>query len=224
MRDDNDVMFRMFEAVALAGNLVDVALVPGWVWARGQFEVVPVLIRLGIAAAALGVAVGAGVFGTLFLLVIAGTIWPQILAWPSWYGVAVPSLFVVFVSVSAGTVVGTGAAAAQEADRRSGSEAFPRARARTHVIGGIAGVAMAIGALVAAAGLWTWFPALATWPMLPILPLVAVLVGLPHNVLVLRDAVCGGTSLPAPRLALVRAGVCATAMVLVGAGLLVTAP
>ena len=112
---------------------------------------------------------------------------------------------------------------AQMADRRSGSDLFPRAHERTHVIGGIAGVATAVGALAAVAGFWAWFPALAPWPMLVTLPSIVVLVGLPHSVLTLRDAVRNGDGLPNPRVALARAGMCALILVLAGVGLLVTA-
>ena len=218
-----DILSAIFVASALAAALVDVGLVPGWVWGRGRFQVGAVVARVVIAGVALALAVVASVIGALVVSSIVGAVMSIFLTEPGSAGAWGMGLFFPSVFAAAGAVVGLGAAVAQAVDRRAGPDPFPHGRTRSHAVGGVAALFLVIGVLVAVSILQSRFPAVPEWTMLLALPLVLVLGGLSHNALVLRDAVRGGGRMPEGGVALRRAALCATVMVVGGAGLLVTA-
>ena len=199
-----------FIAVALTVAVLDVVVVPAWLWRRGRPGIGPLSARLAIAFGALPGAVIAG-----FLVLWAGSlVWPQLIGGSKPVGTFL--LFGTMFAV-AGAVVGVGAALAQVADAETRSGRAPAGRVRSHVMGGVLGlgVVFAIKAAANAAG-WPGWVLLAP-------PLMLVLGGLPHNASVLRDTIRLGRAMPDRAPMLQRAATVALGLTLIGMTLAVTA-
>lgn len=198
----------------LAVALVDVVLIPGWVWRRERPGVKSLAARLVIALGALPVGVAAGMAAGFLTLGALDLVVPGAFGIS---GFAFGSLLFGVIYATSGAVVGLGAALAQLADVETRFGCSPAGRVRSHVIGAVLGVGMflAVTAMANAAGRLGWFPLA--------LPLMLVLGGLPHNAMVLRDTIRLGRTMPDKALMTRRATSGAVVMGLIGAVLVVTA-
>lgn len=175
----------VFASCTLAAAAADMVLVPGCVWRGGPRVAVRLLVRMVAALAAMATAVVIGVWVT-FALLVFGSI-------PLSFGdqTGEGGAFVLAVPfLTAGAVAGLGAAWADRAKIRPG---IVRARYRSHMTGGIAGVVL-VSALALASG----FGGVAetTWrPLLVLAPVTLVLGGSLRHALMARDAVRTSTAL-----------------------------
>lgn len=184
-----------FVACTLAALVADAALVPGWLWARGPFDPAALVVRVASAGSVL-------LLSTAFAFVLGITV------------VLLPLSFLL-----AGAGAGLGAAAAQRVDWRTGPGAPPTAEVSSHVLGGVAGVVVILGAAVVVS--WP-DPAVvgASWEAVRLGPPAAMLGALPHNLLAARSAARAGHVPPDADLLLRRAVTCCAVLVPSGAAAL----
>lgn len=180
-----------FAACALAALVANTALVPGWLWACGPFDPVVLAVRVVSAGSLL-------LLSTAIAFVLGFTI------------VLIPLSFLL-----AGAGAGLGAAAAQRMDWRTGPDAPPTAEAGSHVLGGVAGVVVILGAAVVVG--WPDSALVgASWDAVRLGPPAVMLGALPHNLLAVRSAARAGYVPPAADVLLRRAVTCCAVLALSG--------
>ena len=198
----------VFVGCTLAAATADMVLVPGCVWVRRRV-LLRLLCRAVAAAAILVAAVWVAIWSMVPVFALGSVAIGTSFGNETWNNVHTAMLAVPFAV--GGTLAGLGAALADRVDAQPG---IVRARIRSHVAGGIAGVVLVL-ALAIASGFGSGAPSQPDtwWPLMVMLPAVLFIGGGIRHALMARDAVRTGAALAIPgpmvQTALACCGACA---------------
>ena len=178
-----------FFLVVAAVGMVDVVLVPGLIWGRGNPRPVLLLVRMAVALGTPIIAVFAALATGFLIAGIGNSLPPGIIDRFGSFEATGSILLFGWTFGVAGVVVGLGAAVAQLADLGH----TPDGRVWSHVVGAVLGLGVILltEAIFSASAHPRWF-------LLALPPLLA-LAALPHNALVLHDAARRGHACRTPR-------------------------